>query len=221
MHRSIKAFIFDLDGTLADTLSVVLEAFYATTTPRLGRRPEKEEITRYFGLSEEGILQNLFPHDWEAAFQEYLHHYEAAHQRTVDLFPGLPNLLDQLQTRRVKLGIVTGKGTPGTRISTQLLGLRRWFTHIETGAAHAPIKPQCIQRLLDTWAIPAQHAVYIGDAQYDIDAARAVSMPIVSVAWASTAQREALAAQQPDQLFDNVPAFSAWCLQHAATQQES
>lgn len=212
MSQPIKAIIFDLDGTLADTLSIVLEAFHATTTPRFGRKLEKQDITQYFGLNEEGILQNLFPDTWQDAFADYLRHYELAHQHCTELFSGLPALLERLKHLGVPLAIVTGKGAPGTLISKRLLGLDRWFDRIETGAAHAPIKPDCIRRILHDWRMAPENTLYVGDSLYDISAAREVGMRIASVGWASTADRHQLLVHNPDQLFDRVDEFSEWCL---------
>ena len=57
--NKLKALIFDLDGTLADTLPLCLKSFQDSIEKSTGTRPSKEQVERFWGYSEHGIIKNL------------------------------------------------------------------------------------------------------------------------------------------------------------------
>lgn len=206
----LRGLIFDLDGTLADTVPVCIQAFQRTFHHYLGHILTAQDIVAMFGPSEEGMLQRQLPHTWSQALAMYLTEYERAHALCRDPFSGIPPLLATLHARGVRLGIVTGKGRRGARISARVLGLDTYFTGIEAGSADGPIKPVGIRAFLTRWAVAPQEVAYVGDAPYDIDAAKHAEVIAVAAAWAASADAVALAARQPHALFQSVAAFAVW-----------
>ena len=77
MH--IDGMIFDLDGTLAETLPVCFGAFREVFASYLGRSYDDAEIYALFGPSEEGILQQLLAERWESGLRDYLVAYDRLH----------------------------------------------------------------------------------------------------------------------------------------------
>ena len=86
----IQGAIFDLDGTLGDTLPVCYRAFRSVLRDRLSRDYSDREIHAMFGPSEEGILARLCPNDAEAAHRDYLVAYRLAHSLCPQPFVGIP-----------------------------------------------------------------------------------------------------------------------------------
>jgi pyrophosphatase PpaX len=211
----IKGLIFDLDGTLADTLPVCIAAFQRIFQQHLGRDFSTPEIEAMFGPNEEGMLQRQLPETWPLALATYLMEYERAHALCPAPFEGLLPLLAALRKRGVRLGIATGKGAGSAEISARILGLSPYFEGIEVGSAEGAVKPRLISTFLARWALPPTHVAYLGDAASDIDAARQVGVIALAAAWASTADTAALAARQPAALFRQVDDFSAWINQAA------
>lgn len=82
----IKGIMFDLDGTLGDTLPLCIVSFQKTLEVITGRKYTKEEVIRHFGKTEEGILQSLVPDKWEKAFDTYLEIYNKNHHICSDVF---------------------------------------------------------------------------------------------------------------------------------------
>lgn len=206
----LAAMIFDLDGTLGDTLPVCFEAFRHTLLQFLGRRYTDAEIRAMFGPSEEGILQRLVPERYEECLRAFLAAYERAHSERATSFPGIERLLGQLRERGVRLGIVTGKGPGSAEISLRHLGLAPYFEAVEAGSADGGIKPAAIRRLLGRWAVAPERAAYVGDVPYDVRAAQEAGVMPLAAAWAPTADAAALRQAGAQEVFTSVEALARW-----------
>ncbi|MCX6066660.1 MAG: HAD hydrolase-like protein [Chloroflexi bacterium] len=206
----LQGIIFDMDGTLADTIPVCIAAFQQTFQQCLGQAFTAPEIEAMFGPNEEGMLQRRLPDTWPQALDTFLAEYERAHVICPAPFPGILPLLVTLRARGLRLGIATGKGPGSARISTRILGLEPYFDGIEVGSAEGAVKPALIRAFLTRWAVDPQLVAYVGDAPADVDASLQVGVVAVAAAWASTADASALAARQPDALFRRVVDFAAW-----------
>jgi len=73
--KKIKAVIFDLDGTLANTLPTCIKAFRAAVEPLISRSVSDAEIIATFGPSEEGTIQALAPDFYDKGVSGYLKFY--------------------------------------------------------------------------------------------------------------------------------------------------
>lgn len=205
----LKGVLFDFDGTLADTLPLCIEAFRRAIEPYAGRALSEAEIVATFGPSEEGTIQALAPASYEVCLTNYLHYYERLHDQYPEAFEGIHQLLHELKQRGIRIGLVTGKGSKSATISLKKLGLESYFEFIQTGSPQGPRKAEGIRHILDEWKIMPQEAVYIGDAPSDVIASREVGIRIVSVAWSSIVELEALQALKPDALVHSVPELKA------------
>ncbi len=206
----LRGVIFDLDGTLGDTLPVCYRAFARVFAKRLGRHYTNSEIHAMFGPSEEGILARLCPGDPAGALRDYLSEYRLAHSACPSPFGGIPELLACLRDSGVDLAIVTGKGPHSARISLESFGLPVDFAIVEAGSADGAVKPAAMLRVLARWGFPPDRVASTGDAPSDIRAAKQVGITSVAAAWAPGADIDRLAASKPDFLFREVSAMSGW-----------
>ena len=206
----LSGVIFDLDGTLGDTLPVCYRAFAAVLRRRLGRDFSDGEIHAMFGPSEEGILERLCPDDAESALDEYLDEYRRAHGACPRPFDGIESLLESLRRRGVRLAIVTGKGPRSARISLDAFGLRGFFPVVEAGSPVGGVKPAAMRRALDRWGLSPAAVAGVGDSPSDIRSAQQVGIASVAAAWAPGADRAGLAACGPDSLCDSPHDLRAW-----------
>lgn len=206
----LRGVIFDMDGTLGDTIPVCLAAYRAAVEEPLGRKFSDEDIYALFGPSEEGILQRTVPDIWEERMKIYMEVYEEVHRQCREPFPGIKEALDLLKAKDVKLAVVTGKGEHSCRISLHYLGLAEYFDAVVAGSANGAEKPDAIRRVLAKWDIRPDQAAYVGDALYDVDAAREAGVLPLAAAWAESADPEALAAKGPEAVFRTVQEFIEW-----------
>ncbi len=204
----IKAVIFDMDGTLGDTLPLIVRSFRAAIEPRANRAISDEEIIATFGPSEEGTIKALIPEHYDDGIAAYFQIYKTLHAQYPDPFDGIRELLDFLKSKQIKLGLVTGKGAVGTKITLERYGMINMFDGIDTGSPDGLRKPQGLEKLLSQFGIEPQEAVYVGDTATDIMACRQVGIPVISAAWSGMAETAKLKELNPDFTFESVEAFS-------------
>jgi phosphoglycolate phosphatase/pyrophosphatase PpaX len=200
-----KCVIFDVDGTIVDSLRLCVEAFRLAVEPVVKRNISGEEILAAFGPSDEGTIRLFVPDAVETCMEQFLYHYRRLHPVMCPKpFEGITEVLDWLKSRHVPLGLVTGKGPKSLAITLEELGLEHYFDVIETGSPLRANKPECLRNVVQKFGILPNEAVYLGDMPSDITACREVSMPIYSAAWAETADLSKLQSLQPDKLVRSV-----------------
>src|SRR5690349_1340025 len=149
--NKIKAVIFDLDGTLANTLPLCIAAFQQSVEPLISRSVSDAEIIATFGPSEEGTIMALAPDYYEKGITDYLFYYKNMHDRCPVPFDGIKELLIMLKNKAIRIAMVTGKGKHSTAISLQHFELTHFFELIETGSPAGPRKTEGIQFILSAW----------------------------------------------------------------------
>jgi len=146
------AFIFDFDGTIGETIPLVLSAIESAYADMGLTAPSREVIQSNFGPNERGLCQRLFPDSKEKAetlYQRYLFHYEAQHDKfSPRPFTGIRVALKTLSENRIPIGIVTGKGDDSAKISLLKYDIVDLFSVIECGSERGAIKPEKIKAVL-------------------------------------------------------------------------
>lgn len=180
--------LFDLDGTLADTapdLAAALNRICAED----GLPPISLDLLRpHTSSGVRGMLGaglGIPPEDsrYPALFERFLQHYEQALCVSTRLFPGIAELLDQLDAKRIPWGIVTNKRHRYTLPLVAQLGLTLRAASIISGDTAARPKPAPDPLLLaaqELGLLPAQ-CLYVGDDLRDIQAGLAAGMTTVAV----------------------------------------
>ena len=206
----LRGVIFDLDGTIADTLPVCFAAFREVFQDALGRDYTDQEVRAMFGPAEEGIFQRLVPDDWERRLEQFLAAYQRFHSLCPEPFPGMRLAIEKLREHDIRLGIVTGKGPRSAAISLRELGLDGVFEPVQAGSPNGGVKPDAMRRVLDGWGLPPNEVASIGDARPDVESSRQLGMTSLAAAWASTANFEMLNSLAPDAIFRRVGEFHDW-----------
>ena len=182
--------LFDLDGTLADTapdLAYVLNQMRAArgnpALPPAATRPVTSLGAR--GLLNVGFGMGPGHPEYAAMREEFLRLYESNICRESRLFPGMAELLDAIEKRGLRWGVVTNKAEHLARLLLEALGISSRAACIVGGDTTPHLKPHP-DPLLAACRIMQEDAgacVYAGDDQRDIDAGRAAGMKVVAVRW--------------------------------------
>lgn len=216
--QPIKLVIFDLDGTLANTLPLCIQAFRQSVEPLINRSITDSEIIATFGPSEEGTIKQLVPDYYDRGVTDYLSLYENLHEMCPEPFEGIRDLLEWLNENKLPIALVTGKGLYSTEISLKRFDIRHFFQYIETGSPAGPRKVDGIKSVLTHYPdILTNEVIYVGDAPSDIEACKIVGIPIVAAAWAETAEPEKLLALAPEYIFFHLEDFAHWLKNGIAT----
>lgn len=181
-----RAVLFDFDGTFADTAPDLAAAVNAMRTKR-GMAPLAAETVRpYASMGARGLLRIGFDmsptdDDYIAMRDEFLDNYAAAICVHTRLFPGMPELVRELEARSVAWGIVTNKATRFTsRLVTELDVAPACVVCGDT-TPHLKPHPAPLLAAAEKLALPPADCIYVGDDLRDIQAARAAGMRCVAV----------------------------------------
>ncbi len=203
-----QVFLFDLDGTIGNTLPLCVAAFREAIEPLARRHLSDAEILATFGPSEEGTISALIPEHFDEGVARYLEAYTRLHDRWPEPFPGIRELLDELKARSCFVGLVTGKGPRSLAVTLRRYGLEGVFEAIKTGRPEGPVKERCIHELLAEHGLASSDTLYVGDSPHDIRASRACGIRVAAAAWAPTSDAAGLRAQHPDACFETVAALA-------------
>ncbi len=189
--KSIKAVIFDLDGTLLDTLTdlhlsvnAALEAFGCKTHSR-------GDVCRFVGNGVYKLIERALPEGREDAHFEgvlgyFKEHYSEHMYDHTGAYVGIPEALAALRADGYKLAVVSNKFDSAVR---ELC--RRYFSEtIEVAAGEneaAGIRkkpaPDTVLAALAELGVNNEEAVYVGDSDVDVQTAKNAGMPCISVLW--------------------------------------
>jgi len=179
----ITAILFDLDGTLADTAPDLGHALNLQRE-RHGLPPLAQETIRPYashgtvGLFDIGF--GLTPQDARFApmREEYLALYTANLCLHTTLFPGMAELLAALEARNILWGVVTNKPARFTNPLLEQLGLSKRAASVISGdtCSHPKPHPEPLLTAAREISIAPEFCLYVGDAERDIEAARAAGM---------------------------------------------
>jgi phosphoglycolate phosphatase len=186
-----KAVLFDLDGTLIDSLPDIHAALNETLAS-LGEPPfTQEAVARMVGGGVEVLIQRAFealdkeidPATVAKIAQRYLAIYAARSTELTTLNAGASLTVRALHAKGLRLGVVTNKPEAETHAVLAHFGLDELMAVVVGGDAGPRKKPAPDLLLLacTRLGIEAEEALFVGDSENDVDAALAAAMPVVAV----------------------------------------
>ena len=208
--KPVRAVIWDVDGTLADTIPLIVSSLRVAIIEHGGPEMTDDEITALFGPTEEGVLRNLLGDAWEPAIETYLREYEDGHDVGVLSFNGVANVVRDLQRRGVPMAVVTGKGERSARITLEQLGYRDVFETVASGSMGGAVKAEKISAIVAAWGIDPADVAYVGDHPADVRDSRTAGVRSVVAAWKPDARPDEMAALHPDVLLLSEADLEAW-----------
>lgn len=186
-HRSIRAVLYDFDGTLADTTELVMNCYRHTMQTHLGYVPPEEDWLRGFGTPLAGQIARYArsPEEERAMLRTY-RDYQTEHTPNFMVpFPGAVATVQALRERGLPLAIVTSRYRESTLHGLEICGIARFFDIIVTpeDVSNPKPHPEPVLYTLDRLGIRANEALFIGDSPHDMASGRAAGTRTAAALW--------------------------------------
>ena len=181
--------IFDLDGTLLDTL----EDLYRATNQALDRHGlptrTRDEVRMFVGNGVEMLIRRAVPSGTEEGtigmvLADFKRIYAAICEDHTAPYAGILGMLSDLRDAGIRTAVVSNKFDEATKRLC-----RRYFGELvevavgERAGVRKKPAPDTVFEALRALDMPPETAVYIGDSDVDIETARAAGLPCISVTW--------------------------------------
>jgi len=201
-----KAYLFDLDGTLIDSVELILQSYRHTVKTHLGKVPPDERWLAGMGTP---LLKQLGefsddPEVIEAMLLTYRAYNNQHHDDMVTVFPGAVAAVRTLSSWGVKLGVVTSKARSGAQRGLRVCGLDDLFpvlVGVDDVERPKP-DPSPVLHAIEQLGVAPSETLFIGDSAHDMAAGRAAGVSTAAALWGPI-ERHVLELYEPDYWLEN------------------
>lgn len=185
-----KAVIFDLDGTLLDTLETL--AYYGNQTlEKYGIAPYEKDAYRYMiGNGAKVLIQRMLEGRgagtlFDAAYKTYIDAYNADTLYKTEIYPGIEALLAALRERGIRLAVLSNKPHEATVPILKSFFGADTFDEMRGAMEGVPIKPDptAALQIADALDIPPAECLYVGDTAVDMETGKRAGFYTIGVLW--------------------------------------
>lgn len=198
------AVLFDLDGTLLDSIELILDSYRHTLEAHGLPDKSREDVLSGLGQTLEDQFVRWFGPEApiDRYVQTYIEHNLEVHDRFVRPYPGVNAVVERLHEGGTPLAVVTSKRRRGAVKGLAALGLGERFGVLVGGddVERPKPDPQPVELALAQLGGPDRARVaFVGDATHDVHAGHAAGVVTIAVTWGAGVLEE-LRASEPDHL---------------------
>ena len=208
----IDTVVFDLDGTLLDTLDDLMDSVnFALNTFSMKQR-SKDEIRRFVGNGVNMLVKRSVPDNTpeditEKVFDVFREHYLKNMENKTAPYDGIISLLEKLKTLGYKTGVVSNKLDEATKsLCQKTFGDLICFAKGAEGENDRKPKPDNVYKCIASLGSEKENCIYVGDSEVDFQTAKNAGLTCVSVLWGFRTKEELLPfgadlfVEKPDEL---------------------
>ena len=184
-----KAVLFDLDGTLLDTIDdLYVSTNYALRTVRLPERT-RQEVMQFVGNGVRKLIERAVPADisqqqFETVLQIFSRYYKQHSMVHTRPYDGIIPMLQSLKSMGYLIAVISNKMHEAVGPLCDTFFPNLLDTCIGTSSQHrVKPAPDMIHAVLQRFDMTSQQAVYVGDSEVDIATAQTAQIPCISVTW--------------------------------------
>jgi pyrophosphatase PpaX len=199
----LTTFLFDLDGTLIDSIELILRSYRHTMALHRCNEPCPPDDVWMKGLGTPLYAQFRHwtedPAEIEAMVQTYREYNLTHHDALVKPYAGVVDEVRHMQATGKRLGLVTSKLRDGAMRGLRIMGLEDAFDIVvgcDDVTNYKP-HPEPVLKAIDELGVPTHQAVFIGDSRHDMECGRAAGVKTAAVLWGPF-DRAHLADLEPD-----------------------
>jgi pyrophosphatase PpaX len=203
-----RTILFDLDGTLIDSIELILASHRHATLEVLGASPPDEVLRQGIGVPLLTQMRTLDEPRADALVTAYRAFNHRMHDELLRPYEGLIELCERLREEGATLGVVTSKSLPVVELAFARLAFAPLLDVVVTSDQtdqHKP-RPEPILEALRRLGRDTSGACYVGDSPFDLQAAHAAGVDAIGVSWGAFTAEELRAehpvaiARTPDEL---------------------
>jgi pyrophosphatase PpaX len=204
-----RGVFFDLDGTLADTVELILMSYRHTMRTHLGEAPPDSRWLATLGtpLRDQLLAFARGPEEAAAMLTTYTEFQRRIHDEMVRPFPGAADVLVRLRERGSRVAVVTSKRGEVARRTLEVCGL---WTEVELVVSADEVRrgkpdPEAVHLALNKLGLEQapEDVLFVGDSPFDLQAGRAAGTRTAAAPWGAF-ERAALEAEAPDYFLDEL-----------------
>ena len=213
----IKGVIFDLDGTLIDSLYAYQMAFNHAATRCNLTTVDIKELSDFLNqfMSLEQLLAMLYPSLMPEHIKEFIsemrHEFISLSKHHIPLKPHVREVLLTLKDRGMKIGVATGRMSKGDGKWRELKNLEidNLFDAVVTAGETKPKPdPASLIKCVEELGLSLADCVFVGDSKADIIAGRSAGVKVIALS-SGVASREELLQEMPEVIIDNLAQLTA------------
>ena len=181
--------VFDLDGTLLDTLEDLYRATNTALEDHSLPRRSRDEVRMFVGNGVEMLIRRAVPAGTDeettlAVLADFKTTYAAICEDHTRPYDGIPDMLRALREKGIRVAVVSNKFDAAVKqLCEKYFGDLVEVAIGERAGVRKKPAPDTVYEALKELGVTAEGAVYIGDSDVDIETARNCGMPCISVTW--------------------------------------
>jgi pyrophosphatase PpaX len=190
--RKYPFYLFDLDGTLIDTVDLINECFRYLFRKEKAKYPGTEVINPLIGLPLKIQFRGFFPdkdeRELDKLVDDYMDYQLEIYKKYLRTFPGVHETLDCLRSAGCRLALVTSRRRKSVELFTRELGFFGLFETVITPEDTDLHKPDPAPALLAIARLGQQKGkgLFVGDAEFDMACGKAADMETAFALWGPT-----------------------------------
>ena len=199
--KKIKAVVFDLDGTLLDTLDDLAASTNAALEKNGMPVRTTQEVRSFVGNGIGNLIARALPDrgmehpQYQAVLDAFVAHYAEHSRDNTKPYDGIMDMLDALEQKGVKLAIVSNKVDFAVKeLSTLYFGQRMMASIGDHPSRARKPAPDSVFAALQIMGVTAEEAVYVGDSDVDVFTGHNAGMPCCAVTWGFRSEESLIAA---------------------------
>jgi pyrophosphatase PpaX len=207
MPRPLRAVLFDLDGTLIDSIGLIVDAMHHAFEGFGGTVPADSAWMAGIGtpLFKQLALYARSAEELDMLRERYRAYQFIHHDDVIKEYPGTTAVLEDLHARGLAMGVVTSKGDELARRGLELTGLARFLPVVVSADSVTKYKPEPepVLLALERLGVRADEALMMGDSPHDISSGNAAGVRTIGALWGPFT-REQIAVAAPTYWMANI-----------------
>ncbi|SDO46307.1 pyrophosphatase PpaX [Alkalicoccus daliensis] len=205
MTNKIDTILFDLDGTLINTIDLIVASFEHTLEEYFPGKYERNDIPSFIGPPLSETFERMNPDHVDEMIDVYRKFNHANHDSLVTEYEGVKETLDKLQEQGYAMAVVTTKKRDTALKGLQLMGMEEYFpvvVSLDEVTRYKP-DPEPLMLALEQLNKSPEQAVMVGDSEHDILAGKNTGTLSAGVSW-SIKGKEFLETFDPDVMLEKM-----------------